>query len=360
MDLQQVMRDAVAPRPKVARPIVLIGAGGIAHDAHLPAYAKAGFPVAAVVDLNQEKAQGLATQFGIPKVVATIGEAVRALPKDVVFDCAVPAPALIAVLEQLPDGAAALLQKPMGETLAEAEQILAICRRKGLTAAINFQLRYAPNMLAAKALAGAGVLGELHDMEVKVSCHMPWELWSFLTHAPRLEILYHSIHYVDLVRSWFGNPLGVYAKTVKSPRTAHLAATKSVIAFDYGDSKRVFITANHSHDFNPQMQRSFVQWEGVEGAMRAQMGVNLIYPIGLPDNLEYTLRGDKDWHEGPVSGNWFPDAFMGSMGSLQAFVQGEAATLPTSVEDAIDTMRAVEAAYISSARSGVELPGLGG
>ncbi len=132
MDLQQVMRDAVAPRPKVARPIVLIGAGGIAHDAHLPAYAKAGFPVAAVVDLNQEKAQALAAQFGIPKVVATIGEAVRALPKDVVFDCAVPAPALIAVLEQLPDGAAALLQKPMGETLAEAEEILAICRRKGL------------------------------------------------------------------------------------------------------------------------------------------------------------------------------------------------------------------------------------
>ncbi len=78
--------------------------------------------------------------------------------------------------------------------------------------------------------------------------------------------------------SWFGNPLGVYAKTVKSPRTAHLAATKSVIVFDYGDSKRVFITANHSHDFNPKMQRSFVQWEGMEGAMRAQMGVNLNYP----------------------------------------------------------------------------------
>ena len=168
-ELQQVMREAVAPRPKVARPIVLIGAGGIAHDAHLPAYAKAGFPVAAVVDLNQEKAQALAGKFGIPKVVGTIGEAVGYAPKDAVFDCAVPAPAH-GVLEQLPDGAAVLLQKPMGETLAEAEEILAICRRKGLTAAINFQLRFAPNMLAARALYGTGVLGELHDMEVKVSC----------------------------------------------------------------------------------------------------------------------------------------------------------------------------------------------
>lgn len=356
MDLQKVMREAAAPRPSVARPIVLIGAGGIAHDAHLPAYRKAGFPVVAVVDRDHEKAKALADKFGIPFVAQTIAEAIAYAPKDAVFDCAVPAPAQTSVLPHLPDGAAVLLQKPMGETLAEATEILKICRTKGLTAAVNFQLRWAPNMLAARALHGTGALGALHDMEVSVSCHMPWELWSFLNTAPRLEILYHSIHYVDLVRSWFGNPRGVYAKTVKSPRTAQLAATKSVLVFDYGDDKRVFIAANHSHDFSPRMQRSFVQWEGLDGAMRAQMGVNLNYPVGLPDNLEYVVRGDADWTSAPVSGNWFPDAFMGSMGSLQAYVQGEAPTLPTSVEDAIDTMRTVEAAYISSERKGVELP----
>ncbi len=358
MDLQKVMREALAPRPKVARAIVLVGAGGIAHDAHLPAYRKAEFPVVAVVDRDREKAEALARKFGIPFVASTIAEAVAYAPKDAVFDCAVPAPAQTSVLPQLPDGAAVLMQKPMGETLAEATEILKICRSKGLTAAVNFQLRWAPNMLAARALYATGALGELHDMEVSLSCHMPWELWSFLNTAPRLEILYHSIHYVDLVRSWFGNPLGVYAKTVKSPRTAQLAATKSVITLDYGNDKRVFIATNHSHDFDPKMQRSFVQWEGMEGAMRAQMGVNLNYPAGLPDNLEYIVRGDAGWSEGPVSGNWFPDAFMGSMGSLQAYVQGEAKTLPTGVEDAIDTMRTVEAAYISSARGGVELPGI--
>jgi predicted dehydrogenase len=354
----KAMAEVRAPRPKVVRPVVMIGAGGIAHDAHLPAYAKAGFPVIAVVDLDRAKAETLAGKFGIGKVVGTIEEAVRYAPKDAVFDCTAPAPAQLGILSQLPDGAAVLLQKPMGETLSQAEEILAICRRKGLTAAVNFQLRYAPNMLAARALTESGALGELHDMEVKVSCYMPWQLWTFLDKAPRLEILYHSIHYVDLVRSWFGNPKSVYAKTVKSPKTAHLAATKSVIILDYGEMKRTFVTTNHSHDFNSKMQRSFVQWEGMDGAMRAQMGVNLNYPVGLPDNLQYTLRGDSDWSEAPVSGNWFPDAFMGSMGSLQAFVEGSAKVLPTSVEDAINTMRLVEAAYLSSERGGVELPGL--
>ena len=355
MDLMKAMLEVRAPRPKVARPIVLIGAGGIAHDAHLPAYAKAEFPVVAVVDLDQEKAGALATKFGIGKVASTIAEAVAYAPKDCVFDCAAPAPALRAVLRLLPDGAAVLLQKPMGETLAEAEEILGICRRKGLTAAVNFQLRWAPNMLAARALYETGALGALHDMEVAVSCHMPWELWSFLEKAPRLEILYHSIHYLDLVRSWFGNPRGVYAKTVKSPRTAHLAATKSVITLDYGEATRVFVATNHSHDFGGTMQRSFVQWEGMKGAMRAQMGVNLNYPVGLPDDLQYVVRGVGGWKEAPVEGNWFPDAFMGSMGSLQAYTCGEAATLPTGVEDAIDTMRLVEAAYQSSERGGVEM-----
>ena len=46
------------------------------------------------------------------------------------------------------------------------------------------------------------------------------------------------------------------------------------------------------------------------------------------------------------------------MGSLQAYVQGDAKTLPTGVEDAIDTMRVVEAAYLSSERGGIGLPGI--
>jgi predicted dehydrogenase len=356
MDVLKLVRETAPPRPKVVRPIVILGAGGIVRDAHLPAYRKAGFPVAALVDVNRERAEALAKEFSIPFASDSIAEAVRFAPADTVFDLAVPAKAIPKILPQLPNGAAVLIQKPMGDTLAEAVEILRICRNKGLTAAVNFQLRWAPNMLAARALTSAGALGALHDMEVSVSVHMPWELWSFLSTAPRLEILYHSIHYIDLIRSWFGNPAGVYAKTVKSPRTPELAATKSVITLDYGEDKRVFLATNHSHDLAPGKQRSFVQWEGIDGAMRAQMGVNLNYPVGQPDTLEYIVRGAAGWQDAPVSGNWFPDAFMGSMGALQCFVQGETATLPTGVEDAIDTMRLVEAAYLSSERGGVALP----
>jgi predicted dehydrogenase len=145
----------------------------------------------------------------------------------------------------------------------------------------------------------------------------------------------------------------VLAKTVRNPKTPNLAATKSVITLDYGDSKRVHIATNHGHLF-PDSQCSYAQWEGTEGVLHAVMGVNLDYPKGRPDSLRFA-KSEKSWQTLPTEGNWFPDAFVGSMASLQTYVTGASGSLPTSVEDAIDTMRTVEAAYLSSERDGVPL-----
>jgi predicted dehydrogenase len=352
--IASALARAVPPMPRVCRPIVIIGAGGIARDAHLPAYQKAGFPVAALVDADPDKAASLASRFQVPLATRSIDDALRHSPRESILDVAVPASALMDVLHRIPAGSVVLLQKPMGESLEEAQAILALCREKGLTAAMNFQLRYAPVMLAARQLAEAQLLGTVHDMEVQVSVHTPWELWSFLRTAPRLEILYHSIHYVDLVRAWFGDPLSVYAKTVRNLRTPELAATKTVMIFDYGDWQRVYLATNHGHAFGAEMQRSFVQWEGTEGAARATMGVNLNYPVGEPDSLVFVDQG-RQWRTLPTVGNWFPDAFVGAMSSLQAYVDGVVSELPNRVENAIGTMRVVEAAYMSSERGGISM-----
>ena len=66
-------------------------------------------------------------------------------------------------------------------------------------------------------------------------------------------------------------------------------------------------------------------------------------------------RGGTGWTSLPVSGNWFPDAFAGSMGALQAYVEGTVAELPIGFESAYETMALVEAAYRSSATGGEKL-----
>src|SRR6266702_2061295 len=340
------------PRPKSPRPIVVLGAGGIVRAAHLPAYAKAGFPVIAIADSVGGKAAELVAERGIERSFESAAEAVRFAPMDAVFDVAVPASQIMTILPLLPKGAEVLIQKPMGETLEEARSIHELCRQRGLCAAVNFQLRYAPNNLGAVALAKAGLLGDLHDMEIQVRTYTPWQLWTFLSTAPRLEILYHSIHYLDLIRSWLGNPLGIYAKTVRNPQCRELAATKTAMVLDYGEWKRVVVVTNHGHDFGAETQCSFVQWEGTGGAIRIEMGVNLDYPKGKPDTLSYAERDSgAGWQNVSVRGSWFPDAFAGSMGALQAYVEGSVGELPIGFESAYETMALVEAAYQSSAHS---------
>ncbi|HEX2101732.1 MAG TPA: Gfo/Idh/MocA family oxidoreductase [Candidatus Synoicihabitans sp.] len=348
------------PLPRVPRPIVIIGAGGIVRDAHLPAYRLAGFPVHGVYDQDRGKAAALAAAAGIPRVFDSLADAVAAAPANAVFDLAVPAAALREVLPALPDGAAVLLQKPFGQDLAEAKLLLESCRRKKLRAAVNFQLRFAPYILVARQLIEAGAIGDVHDIDVRVTVYMPWQLWTFLEGLPRVEILYHSIHYIDLIRSFLGEPTGVLARTTRHPRAPQLASARSVIALDYGESVRATITTNHGHDFGPRHQESYVKWEGTRGAIKARLGLLLDYPRGAPDGLEICTIDEQgragDWRDVPFSGSWYPHAFIGTMASVMRFADGESDALPTGADDAHRTMAVVEAAYLANTRSPEPIP----
>jgi predicted dehydrogenase len=342
--------------PRERRPIVLIGAGGIVRDAHLPAYRKAGYPVASICDRDLSRATALAEQYGIPAVFGSIEEAVAAAPKDAVFDVALVPDQFVAALEALPDGAAVLLQKPLGTTLAEGRALVDICHRKHLVAAVNTQLRFAPQVAGARALIASGAIGELYDLEIRISVNTPWHMFPFVFGMDRLELTMHSVHYMDLVRSFLGDPTSVSAVSVGHPLKPDLSSTRSLIVYHYRDRPiRVVISTNHDHDFGSRFEESFIKWEGTKGAIRAQLGLLLDYPTGGPDGLELVLDENREagWVPVPFEGSWFPDAFIGSMGALLRFLEGSVDTLPTSVDDVIRTMAIIEAAAESSARGGV-------
>src|SRR4051812_47742401 len=121
--------------PSRPRPIVIIGAGGIVRTAHLPVYQRLNFPVAGLFDIKADVARETARQFGVATAFTSIDEA-AAFPH-AVFDVAVPGGQIASVLEHLPDGAPVLIQKPMGDNLADARRILEICRQRRLLAAMN-------------------------------------------------------------------------------------------------------------------------------------------------------------------------------------------------------------------------------
>jgi predicted dehydrogenase len=353
-----IPQTAILPAKRL--PIVSIGLGGIVHDAHYPAYAIAGFDVVGGFDINIERAAMMGEAFSIPRLYGSLSEAIQEAPHDAVFDIAVPGSAIAEILREIPSGRAALIQKPMGDDLADGRQILSICRERRLVAAVNFQLRFAPFIIAARDMIERGALGQLYDVEFRVQVNTPWHLWGFLFPLPRVEILYHSIHYVDLVRSFCGTPQSVYAKTLSHPTAPDLrGGTRSMIIMDYGENPRVNVMTNHSHAYGAEKQQSYVKFEGGEGAIQIRAGLNMNYPDGVPDRFEYILLEDGDaasWQTLDIKGSWFPEAFIGTMASLMRYVNGETSSLPTSVEDAIHTMATVEAAYESSRGGGAPLP----
>ncbi len=343
--------------------IFMIGAGGIVNDAHLPAYKIAGYCVAGIYDINCDKAIATANRFNIPFVFNSLADMLAASAEDsVVFDVALPGSALAEILEQLPCNASVLLQKPMGEDLKGAQKILQISRERKQIAAVNFQLRYAPYVNEARQMINDGLLGNLLDIEVYVNVFTPWNLWTFLEELSRVEILYHSIHYIDLVRSFFGNPTSVYAKTIGHPSMPKLASVRSSIIMDYGDFKRANILTNHCHKFGLQHQDSYIKFEGMLGAIKIKMGALMNYPTGVPDDFEFTIfdEGNENavWTKKTIKGSWFPEAFIGSMAEVMYAMQHPDVKPDNSVEDCIYTMACVEAAYQSNEIGGVRLTNL--
>ena len=341
---------AVPSRP---RPIAIIGAGGVVRTAHLPVYQRLQFPIAGIFDIDSSASRETAARFGLKTVFTSLAEA--AASSDVIFDLAVPGDQITEVLKELPRGAAVLIQKPMGEDLAAARAIVDICGERGLVAAMNFQLRFSPNVLALRDLLDARELGEIVDIEVRLVVKQPWHLWKFLERAPRLEILYHSIHYLDTIRALAGEPRGVYCRAVAHPSMPEFEDTRSTIILDYGNDLRCSLLLNHTHQQLGPHRTSCLKVEGTSGAALLTMGVNIDYPNGPRDTLEVAL-GSGPWQPIKLRGSWFIEAFEGPMSNLQRFVAGEDASLVSPVDDAIRTMALVEACYQSSAAGGTPIP----
>ena len=339
--------------PSNPRPIVLIGAGMIVNDVHLPAYRKAQFKVGGIFDIIPEKSKDLAEKFEIPRVFESLDDALAT--KGVVFDVAVPPSVLPEIVEAMPEGAIVLMQKPMGVNLEDARRIRRACREKKLTGAVNFQLRFSSMGLALRDLWERGLLGDLVDVEFQINILNPWELFGYLKSQKRVEMMICSIHYFDYTRSILGEPKGVHALSIPHPNYPDFEASRSSVILDYGPRTRVMFGLNDAYEFGPDFEDALGKFVGTEGAAVLRLGPIIGYPNPKPDGLFFCLKGGE-WTEVPLKGQWFPDAFIGTMSNIQRFAAGEDEVLLTHYEDAYKTMALVEALYESNEKGGTPIP----
>ncbi|MER3405282.1 MAG: gfo/Idh/MocA family oxidoreductase [Chloroflexota bacterium] len=140
----------------------IIGVGGIATSAHIPAYQKLAdaVEIVAVCDVDEKRVRRVAEQFNVPHTFTDYTEMVAMEELDAVSVCTPPrfhAPATIAALEA---GKHVLCEKPLGMNFAEALTLFATAQRAGVRHMVGFTYRFVPALRYMKALIQQGVIGE--------------------------------------------------------------------------------------------------------------------------------------------------------------------------------------------------------
>ena len=327
-------------------PIAIIGAGGIVDGAHLPAYEKAGLEVVGITDVDLAKAADVAARHGIRKVYQSIDE-LLADPVPVVVDIAVPAAAQPEIFLQVANaGRNILAQKPMATTVEDGLRMAEAVAHNGIVAGVNHQLRFEEGMAAAHKMVDLGWIGTVTNMTFHVNLITPWEMWPWAKDLERLEIMLHSIHYHDVMRWFLGDPKTVFCAAGRTKDQFPNGETRTISTYVYDNGVTGLVHANHINRGGDNYAEYRI--DGDKGSIRGTMGLLYDYPVGRVDTLEVNsaVVPTDGWTPYPVTTRWFPDAFVGTMGSVMAAI-ATGSPVRSSVAETVGTLKLVAALYES-------------
>lgn len=191
--------------------IGIVGVGGVARYAQLPAYRERKLPVHAICDVNREILHAVGDQFGIANRYTSVDEMIRSGEIDI-LDIATPPHTHMDLLRAVcRSNLAVVMQKPFlvtPEDLNEAKTLVDACARFKL----NLTGRYVSAWKKVKDLLDAKHIGK------PLLCTIINQDW-WDREASRWDttvkdyIIYEMlIHHLDLCVFWYGKPKAVTAR----------------------------------------------------------------------------------------------------------------------------------------------------
>lgn len=328
--------------------IAIVGAGEIVQSSHLPAYKMADFNVIGIYDIDTKKAQQVTESYQLKNCFQSLEELLEH-PDVLVVDIAVPAKFQPEIVKKVVrKGKHVLCQKPLAETMEEAHEIYSAVLEAGVKGAVNQQMRWAPGIRASHTIINRGWLGELVQASIQVNVFTDWESWRWLTEIDKLEVMYHSIHYLDSIRFLFGTPEYIYADGAKFPNQKAKGETRTLIHMKFPGDTRGLIHDNHNNWAGEDDWYATFRFEGTEGVIKGTNGALYNYPIGREDTITFKSKKLEPnyWFTPKLEGKWFPHAFMGTMGELLRAIE-EDRKPENSIEDNLITLRMLFATYQS-------------
>ena len=329
-----------------------IGSGFVMADCHLVAYRTSGFNPVAIASRRIEQATEVAARHGIEAVYENFHELLLDNRIEVV-DIAVPPDVQLDVIRDVVRHRhirGILAQKPLAANTGDAIEIVKLCREAGVTLCVNQNMRYDQSVRACKSLIDRGEIGEcvLATIDMRAIPHwMPWQ-----KRQGWMTCRIMSIHHLDTMRYWFGDPQRVFASFRPDPRT-HFPHTDGIGLYilEYESGLRCQICDDVWA--GPSREGAAadlgIRWrvEGTKGMARGTIGWP-DYPKRTPSTIDFTTIESSVWHSPRWDEVWFPDAFVGPMAELLCAVQSNLEPAMNG-EDNLKTLELVDACYQSAA-----------
>jgi len=330
--------------------IGVLGSGFIISECHLVSYEKLGYKPVAIASRTKANAEKAAQGFGID----TVHEDYDALLGDAsieVLDIAVPPqqqPALILAACERGTVKAILAQKPLALDLEEGRKLVEACEQAGILLAVNQNMRHDPSVKAGKGLLESGQLGDPVFATIDMRGIPHWQPWQEEIGGASLKIM--SIHHLDCMRFWFGDPERLFCSMRPDPRTTfpHEDGICTYV-LEYENGFRAVIIddvwTGPAHEGCPGDVR--IEWrvEGLDGVAIGDIGW-CKDPYTSPSSIRHARKGDDGFQNPALEGSWFPDAFGGTMGDVfKALDTGGPCAL--SGRDNLGTLALIEAAQVS-------------
>jgi predicted dehydrogenase len=199
--------------------IGVIGCGGFGLFA-LQQFAQVpGMKLIGMADTHREAARAAARRFGLPDVMET-DSLLRMPGLDLVYIATPPFLHYPRAMQALQAGKHVLVEKPTAIQLAQADEMIAAARERGLLAATHLMQRYNPMYDAVRGLLERKPLGELlHAYFENYASDegLPPEHWFWDRSKSGGIFVEHAVHFFDLFAGWLGPGKVEAAQVSKRP-----------------------------------------------------------------------------------------------------------------------------------------------
>ena len=152
----------------------IIGSGGIAQKRTIPGLLlAANAECTAIMDLNEELLKQVGDKFGITRRYTSMDELLAQSDIDAVYIATPVFTHKEQVFAAAKAGKHILLEKPMGLTAAEGEEMRRFCEECGVKLGVGFMMRFHGAHEEIRRLLAAGELGEVVTAYAKFNCLSP-------------------------------------------------------------------------------------------------------------------------------------------------------------------------------------------